>query len=186
MALDVSPDGRRIAVGGSETTLYDAGTLGRIATSDLSTDKLAFRPDGRQLAVAVSDLSSARMVRLLDPVTLEETAVRLGGLPESGSAVVFDLGYSADGRFLAASLGCCELRGGDGVDLRLGPGCSGTADSSGRHHGFGVRVEPRRSPPLRQLVQLVAVSRSRHHLRHGDRSAASIRTTFLSTRDRWH
>ena len=55
VGLDVSPDGRRIAVGGSETSLYDAGTLGRIATSDLPTDMLAFRPDGRQLAVAVSD-----------------------------------------------------------------------------------------------------------------------------------
>ena len=56
VALDVSPDGTRIAVGGRETTLYDADTLGRIATSDLSTHTLAFRPDGRQLAVALNEL----------------------------------------------------------------------------------------------------------------------------------
>ncbi len=113
VGLDVSPDGRRIAVGGPETTLYDVGTLGRIATSELSTDKLAFRPDGRQLAVAVSDNYSARMVRLLDPVTLEETAVQLGGLPDDRPVVVYDLDYSADGRFLAASLGCCAACGTD-------------------------------------------------------------------------
>ena len=132
MGLDVSPDGRRIAVGGRETTLYDAGTLGRIATSDLSTDTLAFRPDGRQLAVAVSDLDSARMVRLLDPVTLEETAVRLGGLPDARPADVFDLGYSADGRFLAASLRLLCSAWRDRLDLRLGPGCSanGRSESS--------------------------------------------------------
>ena len=117
VGLDVSPDGRRIAVGGSKTTLYDADTLGRIATSDLSTDMLAFDPDGRQLAVAVSDLDSARMVRLLDPVTLEETAVRLGGLPDGRPANILDLDYGADGRLLAASLVCCEQPGGTNSTL---------------------------------------------------------------------
>ncbi|HEY5875596.1 MAG TPA: NACHT and WD repeat domain-containing protein, partial [Ilumatobacteraceae bacterium] len=109
VALAMSPDGARIAVGGSETTLYDAGTLRPIATSDLSTHTLAFRPDGRQLAVALNELSSGRKVRLLDPVTLEETAAQLGGLPDSGYGVIFDLGYGADGRFLSASVDCCDF-----------------------------------------------------------------------------
>jgi WD40 repeat protein/DNA-binding SARP family transcriptional activator len=104
VGLAVSPDGRRIAVGGSETTLYEAATLGRIATSDLSTDKLAFQPGGRQLAVAATDILTDRVVRLLDPATLEETALRLGGLPDSRS-VVLHLRYSAGGRFLAADFG---------------------------------------------------------------------------------
>jgi WD40 repeat protein len=76
----------------------------------LSTHTLAFRPDGRQLAVALRELSSGTKLRLLDPVTLEETGVQIGGLPGSDSAVVFDLGYSADGRFLSASVGCCDFR----------------------------------------------------------------------------
>ena len=44
VGLDVSPDGSRIAVGGPETALYDADTLGRIATSDLSTDQRRLPP----------------------------------------------------------------------------------------------------------------------------------------------
>jgi len=115
VGLDVSPDRRRLAVGGRETTLYDLDTLSRIATWDVGTNTLAFRPDGRQLAAAVN-LSTARVVRLLDPNTLEETAVRLGGLPDGRSAVSFDLDYSADGRFLAASVGCCDI---DGIESTL-------------------------------------------------------------------
>jgi WD40 repeat protein len=113
--LDVSPDGRRIAGGGSETALYDVDTLGRTATSDLLTDKVAFGPDGRQLAVAVTALDSARLVRLLDPVTLEETDVQLGGLSESRPALVTDLDYSTDGRILSASLVCCTADATDSV-----------------------------------------------------------------------
>jgi hypothetical protein len=115
--LGLDPDGRRVAVGGPETALHDAATLGRLATSDLSTDKVAFHPDGRQLAVAVNESFAARIVQLLDPLTLEETAVRLGGLPDPHRSLVYDLGFSADGRFLTASVGCCEH--GNGTDSTL-------------------------------------------------------------------
>ena len=91
----------------SGTTLYDAASLDRIATSDLSTSELAFRPDGRQLAASVSDHHPAGTCGCSTRTRLEETAVRLGELPDGRSAQVFDLDYSADGRFLAASVACC-------------------------------------------------------------------------------
>jgi WD40 repeat protein len=108
--LAVSPDGRRIAAGGLETALYDARTLGRITSSDLSIDLLAFRPDSGQLAVAAGDFDTPGLLRLLDPLTLQETAGQLGGL--DARSVVADLDYSADSRFLSASVDCCEANTG--------------------------------------------------------------------------
>jgi WD40 repeat protein/DNA-binding SARP family transcriptional activator len=99
--VDVSPDGRRVAVGGVQVWLYDAGTLGRLATTDMLTRELAFHPDGQQLAIATDDLRDPRPVRLVDPDNLEDAPVQLGGAPEP-AAEVSDLDYSSDGRSLAA------------------------------------------------------------------------------------
>jgi WD40 repeat protein/DNA-binding SARP family transcriptional activator len=109
VGLDVSADGRRIAVGGPDTALYDAGTLGRIATTDQWTDMLAFQPDGRQLAAAAGDFDTPGAVRLLDALTLQAATVQLGGLDPRSA--VSDIDYSADGRFLAASVACCAAFG---------------------------------------------------------------------------
>jgi WD40 repeat protein len=112
LAVDVSPDGTRVAAGGKQgTSLYDAVTLERLASSDLATGKLEFRPDGHQLAVATHRLFDPRPVYLLDAVTLEEASVQLGGLPDT-PADAWDLDYSADGRFLTASVDLGAAVGG--------------------------------------------------------------------------
>jgi WD40 repeat protein/DNA-binding SARP family transcriptional activator len=99
VALDVDTDGR-VAAAGSTTTLRDGGSLAPLHTSrGEAIRRLAFRPDGDQLAV-VTDSSEA--LRLIDPTTLEDAPVQLGGLP-SAPYRAWDLDYSADGRFLAVN-----------------------------------------------------------------------------------
>jgi WD40 repeat protein len=101
--VDVNPDSGRVAVGGEQVSLYDAGTLGRLASADVPGLELAFHPDGRQLAVILAEnLLDPHPVRLVDANTFEDVPVQVGGLiePEAGGT---DLDYSADGRFLAAA-----------------------------------------------------------------------------------
>jgi WD40 repeat protein/DNA-binding SARP family transcriptional activator len=97
VAVDVNSDSGSVAVG-AHLSLYSAGSLGRLTTADVLTRELAFRPDGRQLAIATYD---PELVRLVDADTLEDAPVQLGSAPESATAA-WDLDYSSDGRFLAA------------------------------------------------------------------------------------
>ena len=120
LGLDVSPDGQWIAVAGPQTALHDAVTLAPVATLDLSTSGVVFR-----LTVVSSQQPSTRarrrrIVQLLDPVTLEETAVRLGGLPDPQRSDVLRPGLQRR-RPLPDRLNCllCCVRGR--VDVRLGP-----------------------------------------------------------------
>ena len=102
VTVDVNPVSGRVAVGGVNASLYDAGSLKRLATTGVVTRELAFRPDGRQLAIARGDVGQ-RAVQLVDADTLEELPVQLGGPPAS-PAGVSDLHYSSDGRFLVSTL----------------------------------------------------------------------------------
>ena len=109
--MDVSRDGRWIASSDEQNRmhLYDAATnrLLRSYDADPSEDTAgwlvsAFSPDSRQLAVILEGQRSAEPARLLDPNTMEPTT-KLdfpGGKPVYG----VDVGFSADGRYLAASV----------------------------------------------------------------------------------
>ncbi|WP_456843935.1 nSTAND1 domain-containing NTPase [Cellulomonas sp. P5_C6] len=115
--LDVSPDGRTVAVtsafgtGDGGQTTFDAQDLTRTGgRPDLRTLSLTYSPDGASLAVAVVDpdpsgtdvdLPDPHPVRILDARTLEEKET-LGGFPE-GAWVDWDaLVFSADGSRIAA------------------------------------------------------------------------------------
>ena len=99
-SIDVNPASGEVAVGGVNVSLYEAGTLGRLASADLTTRQLAFRPDGRQLAIANNDLLDTRRVRLVDADTLKDVPVQLGSVAAPPLAA-WSLNYSSDGRALA-------------------------------------------------------------------------------------
>lgn len=111
--LSVSPDGRWIAAS-DETNrmhLYDASTNRLLRSYDAGRppeDGQAwlmgtFSPDSRQLAVVLESVESTEPVRLLDPDTMQPTGTRLAS-PEGRPAIGFDVQFSADGRYLAATL----------------------------------------------------------------------------------
>ncbi len=95
-----SPDGRQLA----SLSLYASFTFlevwdvpsGRLAgsvnLSDNHTKAVAFRPDGKQLAVAFTD----GIVKLFDATTLLETAILRGHNRD-----VNDVAYGPDGRYIA-------------------------------------------------------------------------------------
>ena len=109
--MDVSRDGRLIASsdGQNRMHLYDASTNRVLRSYDadgwFAGDgwiRPAFSPDSRQLAVVLEDQRSKEPVRLLDTSTMEPTT-KLdvpGGKPVYG----VDVGFSADGRYLAATV----------------------------------------------------------------------------------
>jgi WD40 repeat protein len=111
--MSVSSDGTRIAVPDDKGVihLYDAATsqwLGSYETGSIAEEagfqlfsSVAFSPTDEYLAVGVGT-DDSRPVRLLDPHTLEPTGPALD-LP-AGPRRVFDLHFSADGRYLAASV----------------------------------------------------------------------------------
>ena len=119
------------------------------------------------------------MVRLLDPVTFEETAVQLGGLTD-GRPAVWTSTTAPTAAFSPLPSSAVSWRGR--LDPRLGPGRSGTADptvddgsaSALSPDGRLLYVGSSNSSPLRG---------SHHHLRHGDRSAGSFDRTSLSMRE---
>ena len=91
--------------------LYDAAThrllrsydAGRPAEDGQGFLIGAFSPDSSQLAVILTSVESTEPVRLLDPDTMQPTAVKLaslGGKPVTG----VDVQFSADGRYLAATV----------------------------------------------------------------------------------
>ena len=96
--------------------MYDAETRELTRSYDeVTVWQPEFGPNGDQLAVSAqvgpNETELPRpSVRLVDPVTLEDEPVQLGGIPERA-----DPGhphYSADGRFMVVSFG---LEGGDAV-----------------------------------------------------------------------
>jgi DNA-binding SARP family transcriptional activator/WD40 repeat protein len=108
--FDVSRDGRWIASsdGQNRMHLYDAATNRLLRSYDPAQPSgegwmlPAFSPDSRQLAVILEGQRSTEPVRLLDPNTMQP-AVKLdvpGGTPVWG----VDVGFSANGRYLAATV----------------------------------------------------------------------------------
>lgn len=100
------------------TFFYDTVTLEQVGSLETVPWKIAYRPDGRQLALVVDTPSLAgtrtfdpRPVRLVDPVTFEEQSVQLGGFLD-GQVEAWDLANSGDGRFLAASQDVYDDGGG--------------------------------------------------------------------------
>jgi len=106
-SFDMSADGRWIASSDDQSRmhLYDASTDRLLRSYDASGPPAfmlaAFSPDSTQLAVVVQS-ESAEPVRLLDPTTMEPTTK----LPFPGSKPVWgvNVGFSADGRYLAATV----------------------------------------------------------------------------------
>ena len=110
--MSVSPDGRWIAASDNHDVmhLYDGATSRLLRSYDAGPppDEKdwvtigAFSPDSRQLAVVLQLQESTQPLRLLDPLTMQPTTE----LAPSGDGAVlgFDLQFSADGHYLAASL----------------------------------------------------------------------------------
>jgi DNA-binding SARP family transcriptional activator/WD40 repeat protein len=108
-ALAVNPVSGGVAIGGAHggVAFLTGDDFDVSDTSDVPTAALAFRPDGRQLAVAVAaagaEASTPGPVLLVDPANVDDEPVPLGGIPD-GAVAATDLHYSADSRFIAASL----------------------------------------------------------------------------------
>jgi WD40 repeat protein/DNA-binding SARP family transcriptional activator len=109
-ALDASPDGELVAVGGAlgAVSFHDADSLEPLGTLDEPSWRIQFRPDGEQIAIAASIFTNEPIIEfdafpvlLVDATTFEPERVQLGDQPAQG--VAWDVRYSADGRFLAAS-----------------------------------------------------------------------------------
>ena len=108
--LEVRRDGGIVAVSNPESgvSFHDSQTLGLVGTFDGGpASAMAYRPNGFQLAVAMDSWSEQpsltldpEPVRLIDCITFQELPTRLEGMPPRSHAA--DLGYSADGRYLAA------------------------------------------------------------------------------------
>jgi WD40 repeat protein len=110
--LSVSPDGRFVAASddANRMHLYDATTNRLLRSYDAGKPPGdgqawilgAFSPDSRQLAVILTSVESTEPVRLLDPDTMRPT-VKLAS-PGSEPVTAFDAQFSADGRYLAATI----------------------------------------------------------------------------------
>ena len=111
--MDVSPDGRWIASSDDQNRmhLYDAATnrllrsydAGRPPGDEPASMFGAFSPDSSQLAVMPWSVESTEPVRLLDPDTMEPSATRLAS-PAAEPVSGVDVEFSADGRYLAATM----------------------------------------------------------------------------------
>jgi WD40 repeat protein/DNA-binding SARP family transcriptional activator/energy-coupling factor transporter ATP-binding protein EcfA2 len=110
ITLDVSPNGKVVAVGGpfKGVSFRDGDSLEELGTLDEPPWRMQFRPDGKQIAMAVNPLSFGPTgfppipALLVDATTFEQDAVQLGGQPGPNSSAA-DLRYSVDGRYLAIS-----------------------------------------------------------------------------------
>lgn len=110
--LTVSPDGRWIASSDDQNQmhLYDAATnrllrsfvAGRTPEGEQRFLLGAFSPDSTQLAVVLEASRSTEPVRLLDPRTMQPIVK----MPFPGDRPVWgiDVAFSADGRYLAATV----------------------------------------------------------------------------------
>ena len=118
--LAASPDGRSLAVfdrrGGLR--LYDTTTWETLAEVERNDDlvplqwvsPLAFSPDGSLLAAGPGGVVRDPIL-LLDARTLDPAAVQLPAMP-SGPLRVVDLGFSANGSAVAATIHRLERQGG--------------------------------------------------------------------------
>ncbi len=122
-AMEVSRDGRWIASSDDRNRmhLYDAAThrllrsydAGRPTPDGQAFMVGAFSPDSSQLAVIPSSLEgTTEPVRLLDPNTMAPSAIRLAS-PAAEPVYGYDLDFSRDGRFLAATILASPLVGDD-------------------------------------------------------------------------
>ena len=163
--FDVSRDGRWIASSDDQNRmhLYDASTNRLLRSYDavgpVAGDGWilpAFSPDSRQLAVILEAQRSTEPVRLLDPNTMQP-AMKLD-LPGSKPVWGVDVGFSADGRYLAATMqtvfwgeGAGDvpgLRGGLGPPLPVHAPHPGAYRNRSPVHG----AQPGRSDPLHGLA----------------------------------
>ncbi len=115
-ALAVSRDGRWIASSDDQDRmhLYDASTNRLLRTYDAGDEGFlepAFSPDSRQLAVILYGQESTEPVRLLDPNTMQPSTKL--NLPGSKPVWGVDLQFSADGRYLAATVQTVNWPGQD-------------------------------------------------------------------------
>ncbi len=100
----VSPDGEQLAVGDGLGSIWfhDAETLDYQGSHGTQPLRLAYRPDGRRLAVVTTTWrgpapSGSVFLRFLDPITRRRVEpIQVGGFPDAPSEVS-DLDYSADG-----------------------------------------------------------------------------------------
>ncbi len=112
--LDISPDGRQLAVmdAANHVWFYDTETLRLVGDHnpfpddwDLSVggsaDPIAYSPTGNLLAMAVLNLRN-ESVRLVDPRTYGPLPDQVGGIP--AHSYPNDVDVSPDGRFLAMTL----------------------------------------------------------------------------------
>jgi hypothetical protein len=150
LTMDVSPDGRTVAVGGAyEGVSFRAtDTLEELDFLDEPPWKVRFSPDGGQLAIAANVYTNEQYIEfdpiaapLIDTVTFELAATQLGVRLEPHTAAA-DVSYSADGRFLAASYDVRQWRGRRHrlPDRRVGYGESRGTDPAPRP------TAPRRGP----------------------------------------
>jgi DNA-binding SARP family transcriptional activator/WD40 repeat protein len=111
--LTVNPANGDVAIGGAfgDVSILAGDTLDPVGTHEAAPRLLEYRPDGEQIAIATYDEAGDRDIdraplMLMDADTFEPEPAQLGGMPSD--AVAQDLGYSADGRFLAAALARSE------------------------------------------------------------------------------
>jgi DNA-binding SARP family transcriptional activator/WD40 repeat protein len=111
VALDVSPDGSLIAVGGPfrGVVFLDGHTLERVGEIAEPPIRLRFAPDGATLALGANEwtpvfpfvaLDDEPLV-LVNVATMAPVSPSLGGVPTG--ATIGPIAYSADGRFLVAT-----------------------------------------------------------------------------------
>jgi DNA-binding SARP family transcriptional activator/WD40 repeat protein len=111
ITVDVSPDGKVVAVGGpfQGLSLRDADSLDELGSLGEPPGRFQFRPDGEQIAVVANPYSIEQFIEfaplpaiLVDATTFEQERAQLGGQPGPYS-IAADLRYSADGRYLAVT-----------------------------------------------------------------------------------
>ena len=109
-ALAWSPDGRRIASGGDDTTVrvWDATTGAAVVTyrgHGEAVTQVAFSPDGRRIAAVTAEYcgDECGVVLLWDATTGKDVSF-------SPTPSMFTLAWSPDGRHFAASVGANEVQ----------------------------------------------------------------------------
>jgi DNA-binding SARP family transcriptional activator/WD40 repeat protein len=149
--LSVSADGTRVAAydTSNRISVFDAAegrTVGHIPASGPTAayphGPLAFNPRKPQLAVGTQG-ASVPALRLLDARTLRRARPDLLGQP-GRPAEVWDVYYSSDGRYLAASFNVNHAHGGRADSIRV--------------WDLAHPAQPARVIPVSQPASMIAVS----------------------------